>query len=60
MERDLEQTPNGLMKLAVKERMDDLKAGIEWLLLEEGKCKEGLAVYESIPWVTHGAQSSTA
>ena len=52
--KELEQTTNKTLRLQIKEYVDDLKAEMGWILLDHGKYDEGLAIYKSLPWVTHG------
>jgi predicted Zn-dependent protease len=53
-QKELEQTTNKALRLEIKEYIDDLKTELGWILLDNGRFDEGLAMYKSLPWVTHG------
>ena len=43
----------------LKEYDDDLKIELGWALLDSGRYEEGLALYNSLSWITHGETKVT-
>ncbi|HSB06381.1 MAG TPA: tetratricopeptide repeat protein [Thermodesulfobacteriota bacterium] len=54
IQRRLEKTRSSITQLELKEHLDDLKEEMGWKLLDLGEYENGLALYKSLPWETHG------
>lgn len=52
--RELSRVKSNAKRRELKEYVDDLKMKLGWTLLDHGKFEQGLALYETLSWRTHG------
>lgn len=51
---DLEETKSPRKRRDLQEQIDNLKMDLGWTLFDCGRYEEGLTLYESLSWKTHG------
>lgn len=54
VQRDLERAKNRMSRRHLRESINDLKIELGWSFLDRGEYEEGLVLYHTIPWTTHG------
>jgi tetratricopeptide (TPR) repeat protein len=52
--RELSRFKSNTKRRELKEYVDDLKMRLGWALLDHGKYEQGLALFETLSWRTHG------
>ena len=52
--RELRWVKSNAKRRELKEYVDDLKMKLGWTLLDHGKYEQGLALYQTLSWRTHG------
>jgi tetratricopeptide (TPR) repeat protein len=52
--REMKRVKNNIERQALKEYLDDLKLEIGWTFLDCGEYEKALALFNSLPWKTHG------
>jgi tetratricopeptide (TPR) repeat protein len=52
--RELNRVKSNAKRRELKEYVDDLKVKLGWTLLDHGKFEQGLALYQTLSWRTHG------
>jgi len=52
--RELSRVKSNAKRRELKEFVDDVKMRLGWALLDHGRYEQGLALFESLSWRTHG------
>ena len=50
----MKKVKNNIERQALKEYLDDLRLELGWALLDRGEYEKALALFNSLPWKTHG------
>jgi tetratricopeptide (TPR) repeat protein len=53
-QKDLTKTQSKAAPRDLRKHIDDLKMDLGWILFDCGRYEEGLTLYESLSWTTHG------